>query len=66
MKKHQYGVPQGSVLGPELFNLVVHEICDLCSIRHFLMSADDRKKKNVLESAVSTKTNYPSTGTKLS
>lgn len=44
-KKRQYGVPQGSVLGPKLFNSLIHEICDLCSIPHFLMSADDRKKQ---------------------
>lgn len=41
--KHLYGVPQGSALGPKLFNSLIHEICDLCIMIHFLMSADDRK-----------------------
>ena len=41
LKRILCGVPQGSILGPTLFNLYLNDICNVSSILEFTLFADD-------------------------
>jgi sarcosine oxidase/L-pipecolate oxidase len=44
------GVPQGSVLGPLLFNIFMNDLCDVINYSRYIFLADDTKIFHVIKS----------------
>ena len=59
MGKIEFGVPQGSLLSPRLFSILVNDLPDAISVGHLFMYADDtticcvsKSKEDVIEKLI--------------